>query len=66
MQVYSADEVFVTGTFASILPVRQVDGRLIGDGCGRGPLTLRLQQAYAALIERQAAQGRQASGYYAA
>src|SRR5687768_817876 len=30
--VYSADEAFVTGTFAGVVPVRSVDGRTIGDG----------------------------------
>ena len=30
--VYGADEAFVTGTFAGIVPVREVDGRMIGDG----------------------------------
>lgn len=31
-QVYSADEAFVTGTFAGLLPVVEVDGRRIGSG----------------------------------
>ncbi len=30
--VYGADEAFVTGTFAGLVPVRQVDGRVIGSG----------------------------------
>lgn len=57
VQVYSADEAFCTGTFAGLLPVREVDGRTIGDGA-RGPLTLLLQQAYAQLVEGEAARGR--------
>ena len=44
-QVYSADEAFVTGTFAGQIPVVSVDGRTIGSG-GRGPLVQRLQQLY--------------------
>jgi branched-chain amino acid aminotransferase len=44
-EVYIADEVFLTGTAAEVLPVRQVDGRIIGNG-GRGPLTQRLQTGY--------------------
>ena len=28
--VYGADEAFVTGTFAGLVPVRSVDGRTIG------------------------------------
>jgi branched-chain amino acid aminotransferase len=31
-QVYGADEAFVTGTFAGLVPVREVDGRVIGTG----------------------------------
>jgi len=43
--VYNAEEAFVTGTFAGLVPVREVDGRRIGDGC-RGPVVERLQRAY--------------------
>lgn len=43
--VYNAEEAFVTGTFAGIAPVREVDGRCIGDG-SRGPVVARLQGAY--------------------
>lgn len=43
--VYSADEAFVTGTFAGVVPVHTVDGRRIGTG-GRGPLVTRLQTLY--------------------
>ena len=44
-QVYSAQEAFCTGTFAGIIPVREVDGRVIGEGA-KGPLTRRLQGLY--------------------
>jgi branched-chain amino acid aminotransferase len=44
-EVYIADEVFLTGTAAEVLPVRELDGRIIGDG-RRGPLTERLQALY--------------------
>jgi branched-chain amino acid aminotransferase len=40
-QVYSADECFLTGTAAEIVPVSRVDGRVIGDG-KPGPITKRL------------------------
>lgn len=56
LQLWSADEVFVTGTFAGQIPVRQVDGRAIG--AGRGPLVHRLQALYAELCEESAAAGR--------
>ncbi|MCP5151740.1 MAG: aminotransferase class IV [Ectothiorhodospiraceae bacterium] len=50
--VYGADESFVTGTFAGVAPVSEIDGRVIGSG-ERGPLTERLQGLYRALIERE-------------
>ena len=43
--VHGADEVFVTGTFAGIIPVISVDGLVIGNGT-RGPLTQQLQIWY--------------------
>jgi branched-chain amino acid aminotransferase len=49
--VYGADEAFVTGTFAGVVPVRSVDGRTIGDG-RRGPVVERLQHAYHDLVVR--------------
>ena len=50
--VYGADEAFVTGTFAGLAPVREIDGRIIGDGT-RGPLVERLQKLYLELLERE-------------
>ncbi len=43
--VYSAEEAFVTGTFAGVAPVGVIDGRTIGTGA-RGPVTERLQSLY--------------------
>lgn len=43
--VYTADEVFLTGTAAEIVPVVAVDGRTIGDG-RPGAMTLRLLEAF--------------------
>ena len=48
--VYAADEVFVTGTFGGLTPVREVDGRTIGDGSGGGPVTDRLVTLYRGAI----------------
>jgi len=48
--VYGADEAFVTGTFAGIVPVREVDGRKLSDR--RGPMVERLQKLYAERVER--------------
>jgi branched-chain amino acid aminotransferase len=50
-EVYSADEAFVTGTFAGVVPVHTVDGRTIGSG-RRGPMVERLQELYADLVRR--------------
>jgi branched-chain amino acid aminotransferase len=49
--VYSADEAFVTGTFAGVVPVHTIDGRTIGAG-SRGPMVERLQGLYRDFIER--------------
>jgi len=56
-QVYSADEAFVTGTFAGVLPVIEIDGRCIGKG-QRGPMVDRLQGLYRKLCDDAAGQGR--------
>jgi branched-chain amino acid aminotransferase len=48
--VYGADEAFVTGTFAGLVPVREVDGRTIGEGAG--PTTRRLRGLYREAVER--------------
>ncbi|MFQ5667674.1 MAG: branched-chain-amino-acid transaminase [Candidatus Binatia bacterium] len=50
--VYAADECFLTGTGAEVMPVSQVDGRLIGDG-KPGPITRRLTQAFHALARHE-------------
>ena len=44
-EVYIADEAFFTGTAAEVLPIRELDGRVIGDG-KPGSITLRLQSLY--------------------
>jgi branched-chain amino acid aminotransferase len=51
--VYGADEAFVTGTFAGVAPVSEIDGRKISDG--RGPMVERLQNLYRELIARDVA-----------
>jgi len=44
-EVYIADEAFFTGTAAEVLPIRELDGRVIGAG-KRGPVTEKLQAMY--------------------
>lgn len=48
--VYSADEAFLTGTFAGVSPVRTVDGRDIAT-LG-GPVSQRISELYKALVQR--------------
>ena len=50
--VYGAEEAFVTGTFAGLAPVSEIDGRTIGTG-QRGPVVERLQQLYLAMLEAE-------------
>lgn len=57
VDVYSADEAFVTGTFGGVTPVTQVDGRRIG-AQPPGALTRRLRELYLAEIERNVAAGK--------
>jgi branched-chain amino acid aminotransferase len=54
IDVYGADEAFVTGTFAGLAPVREIDGRIIGDG-ERGPMVEKLQQLYLEMLEQECA-----------
>ena len=57
MQAYGADEAFVTGTFAGLTPVFDIDGRTIGEG-KRGPMVDRLQALYRDMIHQQCEGGR--------
>jgi branched-subunit amino acid aminotransferase/4-amino-4-deoxychorismate lyase len=45
-EVYTADEMFTTGTMGELSPVLEVDGRKIGPGAA-GALTQRLQGLHA-------------------
>jgi branched-chain amino acid aminotransferase len=49
--VYGADEAFVTGTFAGVVPAREVDGRKLTDG--RGPMVERLQRLYRERVDAE-------------
>ncbi|HOM80396.1 MAG TPA: branched-chain-amino-acid transaminase [Armatimonadota bacterium] len=50
--IYNADECFLTGTAAEIVPAVKVDGRLIGTG-RPGPLTKRLMAEFRALVAEE-------------
>jgi len=43
--LYIADEAFFTGTAAEVTPIRELDGRTIGEG-RRGPITTRIQKMF--------------------
>jgi branched-chain amino acid aminotransferase len=45
--LYTADEMFCTGTAAEVTPVREVDGRVLGDP---GPVTQTVQQKYFSIM----------------
>ena len=44
-EIYIADEAFFTGTAAEVLPIRELDGRRVGEG-NRGEVTEKLQSMY--------------------
>ncbi len=51
--LYSADECFLTGTGAQVIPVNEIDKRPVGDGTV-GPITKQLIDAYEALVRQPA------------
>jgi len=51
--LYTADELFFTGTAAEITPIRSVDGIQVGEG-RRGPITESLQEAFFGITSGQA------------
>lgn len=53
-EVYTADEMFVTGTMGELTPVLEVDGRQIGSG-SVGPITQEFQEIYAELTKNEGA-----------
>jgi len=50
--VYTADECFLSGTGAEVMPIAEVDGRKIGTSTP-GPVTKRLLDAFHALVRRE-------------
>jgi branched-chain amino acid aminotransferase len=54
--VYDADEAFVTGTFAGLVPVTQIDGYSIGEEPSH-PMVGKLSALYAAIIQETAEAG---------
>jgi branched-chain amino acid aminotransferase len=49
-EIFMADEAFLTGTAAEVTPIREVDGRVIGNG-SRGPITEKIQKKFFDIIK---------------
>jgi branched-chain amino acid aminotransferase len=56
LDVYGAEEAFVTGTFGGVTPVRAIDGRMMPGGLP-GAVTGRLAGLYRAMVERETGAG---------
>ena len=54
-EVYCADEAFFTGTAAEVTPIRELDGRAIGEG-SRGPVTEKIQSMFFDIVGGKAKQ----------
>ena len=50
--LYTAEEAFLTGTAAEVVPIREVDDRTVGDG-RPGPITQQIQETYFAAVRGQ-------------
>jgi branched-chain amino acid aminotransferase len=50
--LYTADEAFLTGTAAEVVPIREVDDRIVGDG-KPGEVTKKIQEVYFATVRGQ-------------
>jgi branched-chain amino acid aminotransferase len=48
-ELYTADEAFLTGTASEITPIKEVDGRVIGNG-KPGPITKKLQKIFFSIV----------------
>ncbi len=49
-ELFLADEAFLSGTAAELTPIREVDGRTIGNG-SRGPITEKLQTKFFRIVK---------------
>ena len=50
--MYSADELFITGSTREVMPIVDVDGRRIGSGRG-GPVTEKIISGYIKVVEKE-------------
>jgi len=54
-ELFTANEVFLTGTAAEVIPVTKIDDQLIGDGTP-GPITQQLSKAFHHYVNTQASE----------
>ena len=52
-ELYMAEEIFLTGTAAEIVPVTNIDGHAVGNG-KEGPLTKSIREMYAKIVSAEA------------
>jgi branched-chain amino acid aminotransferase len=52
-ELYMAEEIFLTGTAAEIVPVTNIDGHTVGNG-KEGPLTKNIREMYAKVVSAEA------------
>jgi branched-chain amino acid aminotransferase len=51
-ELYMADEIFLTGTAAEIVPVTNIDGHPVGTG-KEGPLTTSIREMYEKIVSAE-------------
>jgi len=52
-ELYTADELFFSGTATEVVPIREVDGRQIGDGSNY-PITAKIRKRYLEVVHGEA------------
>jgi len=53
-ELYTAQEAFCTGTMGELVPVREADGRQIGEGAAARPVFAQLSAAFRNLVQQEA------------
>jgi branched-chain amino acid aminotransferase len=48
--LYTADEAFLSGTAAEVVPIRSVDDRMVGPDGDPGPMTRKIQEVFEAAV----------------
>jgi branched-chain amino acid aminotransferase len=51
--LYTAEEAFLSGTAAEVVPIRSVDDRLVGQDGNPGPMTRKIQETFHAAVRGQ-------------